>query len=277
MRFAVLPAFAFVLAAQTPDSQVVFEAASVRHGVPGDYHASFIGGPGSNDPARISVENYPLSSLVEMAYDIRAYQLAGPGWLEEERFTITAKLPEGTSTEQLKLMVRNLLIERFRLAGHFERRQVAGYRLVVAKSGPKLALRLEDGNQAKSDPVKPDAPFKPTLDREGYPELPPGRSPAAAIANDRGRRRVAGESMDQFAGFLALQLREPVLNGTGLSGKYDFVLSWSYAAMRPDPPPDAGPSIFSAIQEQLGLKLESEKIPVDTLIVDHIDKTPSEN
>jgi uncharacterized protein (TIGR03435 family) len=95
VRFAVLPIFACALAAQTPDSQVVFEVASVRHGVPGDYHASVIGGPGSNDPTRVSIENYPLSSLLyDLAYGIKDYQLSGPGWLDEERFTVTARLPE---------------------------------------------------------------------------------------------------------------------------------------------------------------------------------------
>src|SRR5580658_8785115 len=116
MRLVLLPVFVSALAAQTPDSQVVFEVATVRHGPPGDYSAGGSGGPGTRDPSRYSVENYPLSSLLEIAYGLSSYQLSGPIWLDDERFTIAAKVPEGATKEQLKLMMRNLLVERFKLA-----------------------------------------------------------------------------------------------------------------------------------------------------------------
>lgn len=87
---------------------------------------------------RCSLENYPLSSLLQMAYEITSYQLSGPAWLDEERFTINAKAPEGTSEKQVTLMLRNLLSERLQIAAHFEERQITGYRLVVAKGGAKL-------------------------------------------------------------------------------------------------------------------------------------------
>jgi uncharacterized protein (TIGR03435 family) len=185
-------------------------------------------------------------------------------------------MPEGTTKEQLKLMMRNLLIERFRLAAHFEKRDVAGYQLVVAKGGAKLIASAGEPD-TNDDPAKPAAPFKMKLDREGYPELPPGRQYSMAVDRDRARWRFADESMEQFAELLGSQIRQPIVNATGLRGKFDFVVSWSFAATRPNAPPDSSPSIFSAIQEQLGLKLESKKIPVDTLIVDHIERTPSEN
>jgi uncharacterized protein (TIGR03435 family) len=247
----------------------------VRHGAPGDFHAAVIGGPGSNDPTRVSIENYPLSSLVETAYNIRNYQLSGPDWLDEERFNIIARLPEGTTKEHYHLMMRNLLIDRFHLSAHFEQRQASGYRLVVVKGGPKLTP--SPGEPKQSDGQA--APFKPTTDREGYPELPPGRTPVMVVSGryDRVRWRFVDESMDRFAESLADHVHQPVLNATGLKGKYDFEAYWSYAAMRPDPPPDAGPSIFAALQEELGLKLQSDKIPVQTLIIDRIDKMPTEN
>jgi uncharacterized protein (TIGR03435 family) len=276
MRLVLLSVFVCALAAQTPDSQVVFEVASVKHGLPGDFSAGGSGGPGTHDPTRYSLTNYPLSSLLGVAYGINSYQLSAPGWLDTERFTVTAKLPEGTTKEQLKLMMRNLLIERFKLAAHFEKKELGGYELVVAKGGPKFALSPGDPNQ-NEDPAKPAAPFKMQFDKEGYPELPPGRHYSMAMGHGRARWRFGDESMEDFAGLLTTQIRQPIVDATGLTRKYDFVLSWSYAAMGPNAPPDSGPTIFAALQEQLGLKLVSKKVPVDMVIVDHIERTPSEN
>jgi uncharacterized protein (TIGR03435 family) len=281
MRFVLLPIFVcgFVsgLAAQTPDSQVVFDVASLRHGAPGDYGARGNGGgPGTKDPTSYSVENYPLSGLLLIAYGISNYQLSGPAWLDEERFTVNAKVPIGATKDQLKVMMRNLLIERFQLAAHFEKKEVAGYQLGVAKGGPKLASSPGDPSLDR-DPDKKPAPFKLTFDQDGYPELPPGRDYSMAMARDRARWRFADESMDKFAEALSGQVRQPILNATGLNGKYDFMISWSTAAMQPNPPADSGPSLLVAVQEQLGLRLEAKKVQVDAVIIDHIERIPVEN
>jgi|SRR5580698_65489 uncharacterized protein (TIGR03435 family) len=277
MRLTLLAALACVLAAQTPDSQVVFEVATVKHGPPRDYSAGGCDcGPGTRDPTRYSVTNYPMSSLLSIAYGVSNYQLSGPAWLDEERFTIAAKVPEGATKEQLKLMLRNLLIERFKLVTHSEKKEVGGYQLVVAKGGPKLAASAGDPKQ-NDDPEKRAAPFKFTLDKEGYPELPPGRNFSGAAGYGRARYRFADESMNDFAGVLGGHIHQPVVDATGLTGKYDFVVSWSFDATQPNAPADSGPSIFAAVQEQLGLKLESKKVPVDTVVVDHIERTPTEN
>ena len=276
MRLVLLPILATALAAQIPDSRIVFEVATVKHGRPGDYSAGGSGGPGTRDPTTYSATNYPVSSLLGIAYGISSYQLAGPSWLDEERFTVAAKVPEGATKEQLGLMMRNLLIERFKLAAHLEKREVAGYQLVVAKCGPKLALSSGDPTQ-DDDLAKPPAPFKMTLDKAGYPELPPGRHYSMAVNKDRARWRFADESMEDFAAMLGSQIRRPIVNATGLTGRYDFVVSWSYAAMQPNAPADSGPSIFAATQKQLGLRLESKKVLVDTVIIDHIERTPTEN
>lgn len=281
MRLLFLPVFVCGLisglAAQTPDSQVVFEVASVKHGLPGDYGARGNGGgPGTKDPTSYSVENYPLSSLLEIAFGIGSYQLSGPAWLEEERFTVNAKVPLGAAKDQLKLMMRNLLIERFQLAAHFEKREVAGYQMVVAKGGPKLAVSPGDPT-LNDDPEKKPAPFKLTFDKDGYPELPPGRNYSMAMARDRARWRFGDESMDAFAEVLGGYIRQPVLNATGLTGKYDFVISWSTAELQANSHADSGPSLIEAVEEQLGLKLEAKKVPVETVIVDHIERTPSDN
>lgn len=275
MRLILFPAVVCALAAQTPDSHVVFEVATVRHGPAGDFGVGGTGCPGSGDPTRCFVENYPMSSLLHMAYGIRSYQLSGPSWLDTERFSINAKGLEGTTKEQLDLMLRNLLIERFKLAAHFEKRETTGYQLVVAKNGPKLAA---SPGAPKPDEDSAKQPARMKLDQEGYPELPPGRTFWMSVAYDRARWRFVDESMEDFAERIGNEMiHQPTVNATGLTGKYDFVFSWSYAAMQPNPPADSGPTIFEAIQEQLGLKLESKKVPVNTLIVDHIEKTPSEN
>lgn len=259
-----------------PDSQVVFEVATVKHGAPGDYGVKVTGGPGTGDPTRWTIENYPTSSLLEMAYGINSYQLSGPKWLDDERFTVNAKLPEGTTKEQAHLMLRNLLMERFKLAVHFEKKDVAGYQLIVAKGGPKLAD--SSGDPAKDPDAAKAAEFKwGKVDAEGYPELPPGRTYAMSVNRGRARWRFGDESMEHFAGILGGQIRQPIINATGLTGKYDFTFFWSYEAMQPNAPADAGPTIYAAIQEQLGLKLESRKVPVDLLMVDHIEKSPTEN
>ncbi len=271
---AAAPVQAAAVPSPTPDSQVVFEVATVKHGRPGDYSAGGSGGPGTHDPTTYSVENYPLSSLLEIAYGIASYQLSGPSWLIEERFTVTAKLPAGTTKEQLALMMRNLLMERFQLAAHFETREVAGYQLVVARGGPKLSA--SPGDPAQTDPAKPDAEFKWAVDKEGYPELPPGRKYAMAMGYGRARWRFADESMQEFTATLGDWMHNPIINGTGLPGKYDFVMSW-YTEAQPNAAADSGPSIFAAVQEQLGLKLESQKIPVKTVVIDHIERMPSEN
>lgn len=216
-----------------------------------------------------------MSGLLQIAYGIHAYQLSGPAWLDDERFTVNAKAPEGANKKQLSLMLRNVLMERFQIAAHFETKETTGYQLVLKKGGPKL-------NSSSGAPKKDDDPNKPqprlTMDREGYPEPPPGRQFWMAIVNDRARWQFVDESMDDLAERIADQMiHKPAVNATGLAGKYDFILSYSWAAMQPDAPPDSGVTLFEAIQEQLGLKLESRKVPVDTLVIDHMERTPKEN
>src|SRR5215471_9174312 len=98
-----------------------------------------------------------------------------------------------------------------------------------------------------------------------------------SVTGGKARWRFADEPMGRFADMLSTQIHQPIVDATGLSGKYDFTFFWSYAAMRPDAPPDSGPTIYVAIQEQLGLKLESKKVPIDVIVIDHIERTPAEN
>src|SRR5262249_153266 len=156
-----------------------------------------------------TIENYPMSSLLEVAYGISSYQLAGPGWLDAERFTVNAKLPEGATKGQLGPMMQSLPRERFKLAVHFEKKEISGDRPGVAKGGPKPGA--PPGNPKKDeDPSRPPTPLKWTVDKDGYPELPPGRQYSMSIRNDKARWRFADESMEHFAKMVGNQIHQPV-------------------------------------------------------------------
>lgn len=252
----------------------MFEVASIKPSPPPDGRGIRVrvdGGPGSKDPTRLTLENVALAGMVQMAYGIDDYQLSAPDWMKTTRFVLTAKVPEGATKEQMELMMRNLLIERFKLQAHVERKEVAGaYQLVVSKSGPKLT---KSAGEPEEDAVRPG---RFTLDKDGYPEPPPGRGDWMAMGRGKARWRMANWGMEQFAKGLADQLGAPVVDATGLKGKYDILISWSPEAMRADAPEDAGPSLFTAVQ-RLWLKLESKKTPMDVVVVDHMEKTPTEN
>ena len=234
------------------------------------------------DPVRFTVENLDLKNLVTMAYGIEHYQLTAPDWMQSTRFDIVAKVPEGSTREQFRLMLQSLLAERFKLTVHREQKDMQAYELTVGKNGPKMR-ESADTPTGVGPPAPAERP-KTQLDKDGFPALPAGNFPSMIMMKDRARWRVAKMSMEEFAGRLAVQVGRPVSDATGLKGKYDFTLSWVTAPARPPSadgtvpaPDDAGPTIFGALQEQLGLKLDSKKVAVDMLVVDHMEKVPAEN
>jgi uncharacterized protein (TIGR03435 family) len=280
-----------------------FDVVSIRPSEPPKGNGMRVGargGPGTPDPIRFTCENCSLSNLVTQAYTIRSYQLSGPRWLNTERFDIVAKIPEGATREQFRLMQQNLLVERFKLAVHQEQKEMSIFELVVAKNGPKMKESEPDtptnaspnGNGPESSARPPVGPPRVTTDKDGFPIFPPGVGPIVMVVNGRARIRGNNESMEHFAGILSNRLGKPVIDGTGLKGKYEFTLSWetdSLAMQRTLPPfldgqpvpgsgdGDSGPTIFSALQQQLGLKLIQKQGPVAVLVVDHIEKMPTEN
>ncbi len=290
MRFAKL-----VLLAAMPTlfgQQPTFEVATVKPSTPPAPGTGMRvwtqGGPGNPDPSRFRCDNCSVSMLVTMAYDLKRFQVSGPSWMESERFDITAKLPEGTTKEQFKLMQQALLAERFGLKSHWEKKDTAVYELVVAKNGPKL----KDSAGAfdpKSMPEPGNMP-KFTMGKDGFPELPAGR-PMMIMMNGNAKRQGINETAEQLAAFLASQLDKRVTDKTGLTGKYDTILGWSSGgrAMPVAPPPpggagplppdagDAGPSLQSALHEQLGLRLDAKKGQAEILVIDHLEKVPTEN
>jgi uncharacterized protein (TIGR03435 family) len=291
------PAAAIVLATAAlaqPPANVEFEVASLKASAPPDGRGIMIGcrgGPETKDPIQYTCQNMDLSNFVTMAYGMSYYQLTAPDWMRTVRFDLRAKVPEGATKDQLKLMVQSMLVERFKLAVHHETRELAKFDLVVAKSGPRLKPAGEA--QAPKDPASepPRPPGPPPRDKDGYPILGSGR-PGMAMMNGKARMYDPGMTMEALAARLGGQMGKPVTDATGLQGKYEVSLFWSAEMMRAPPAVaagvgpipmastpegDSGPTLQQALQDQLGLRLEAKKGPVDFLVVDHMEKAPSEN
>jgi uncharacterized protein (TIGR03435 family) len=217
----------------------VFEVASARL-VPSGTGLTSIGPYGKG---RFTASNVSLEILIAMAFGVSSSQVVGgPGWMGSERYDVTAK-PEAEVSltyEELKPRLQQLLAQRFKLAVHRETKDARGYALVTTKSGPKL-------KQAASD-------------AQGGFILPRGlRNPSA--------------TMDLLASMLARPLGCPVVNKTGIQGNFEIVLNYA-------PEGVAGsslPSIFTAVREQLGLKLEAQTVPLETLVIDQVERVPAEN
>lgn len=251
---------------QTLTLTPAFEAASVKTAIPlGPLGMRFIrsGGPGTPDPGTYRCRNCSLFQIVLEAYGIELpAKFSGPEWLQSVRFDISAKLPEGATRESFQSMLQNLLAERFKLAIHREKKEMRVYELAVARNGPKFQEAVPKDAPQDDQPAQ-----KLKTDSEGYPVLAPGMT--MAVVPGHARLRSENRPMEWLAGMLSNQMGSPVVDATELRGKYDFVLSWALD--------DAGPTLLSALQSQLGLKLEEKKAPVEMLVVDRIEKVPTEN
>lgn len=281
-----------VLAAQT-DPQERFEVVSIKPspkwtGGPPPMESKK-GGPGTPSPTRITFRNYPLRDLLIQAYEVQPYQLSGPAWLvdvkylQTDTFDLDATLPAGATRQDLSAMLSTALAERFNLKMHQEKRKALGFALVLGSHGHKL--------QASSDDPRPNDlsgsdPIGATTGRDGFPTTPSGYSGLFVTPlSDRMRVKFMRRSMGQFAEWLSTtQLKRPVVDRTGLAGKYDFILEYrrdSATAMG-----SAGelsgnngavPDLFAAVQSQLGLKLVTQETEIEMLIIDHADRMPSAN
>lgn len=251
IRGAVL--FAVALAAQAQQ----FDAASIRP--PGEVPTRCTGGPGTQDPGRLTCENFSLAWLVMMAYNLRPFQYAAPDWTRMTRFNVQATLQPDSSADQFRAMLQHLLAERFRLAVHHERREMDGYDMVKLKKSPNL---------------KPAA-SEATATGEPAWRTPMGGPPVPATAQLKG----AGLSMPRLAQIVSDRLNRPVTDATGVSGRFDFVLTYSDAPPGPSvaATSDNGLDIEGALREQLGLGLVRKKIQIDIVVVDQVEKTPVEN
>jgi uncharacterized protein (TIGR03435 family) len=284
---------ASAVAEQTAVTEPAFDVVSVKASPPYEpgvgRRVSARGGPGSGDPTTFTCENCSLASLISIAYGVPHYRLSAPDWMPASGYIFTAKVPVGVTRAQFAVMLQNALAERFKLAVHHEQREVQMYDLVVAKGGLKLKKAAEEPPpaEAPADAAK-KAPMGPVkLAADGYPALSGGST--MAMMNGRARVRYTRQTMEWFAAILSGQVGQPVTDATKLTGNYEFELYWqsggrtrTATANDPNAPlvagdPDAGPTIFEALPSQLGLKLEQKKGPVDILVVEHAEKTPTEN
>jgi uncharacterized protein (TIGR03435 family) len=282
---------AIVLGQSAPSP--AFEVASVRRADPktsGQHGLTMRGGPGTSDPDQIAYSNITLMTMLIKANDAFPFQIEGPAWLGSEQYDISAKVPAGATKDQFRLMLMNLIVERFHLVFHRESRQVAGFELQVGKNGSKLKVStLADSSNAEPPPSGPPVP-KPVptkTDADGFPQLDhPGVAMAMRMSpNAKGPSiylTFRAQGLAGLAHTVGEELGRPVVDKTGLTGKYDFKLEFAPAAGPPaqglpDALDESGPGILTATQQQLGLKLEPKKVPLDMLIVDSVEKVPTEN
>jgi uncharacterized protein (TIGR03435 family) len=202
---------------------------------------------------------------------ISYFQFSGPQWMNDLRFEVIATLPADTTKEQFRIMVQNLLAERFKLAVHRHHEP----KFQESAAAERVTAGAEVGKQVAPGPV--------TQDKDGYPVLAFGTR-EAMISGPKGvmyaRVRASGDDAMAFlVSQLSGQLAAPVEDDAGLTGKYDFTLSWiSHSPNSPNLDTDEdGPSLFTAVRDQLGLKLTAKKGEVEIIVVDRAEKQTAEN
>jgi len=265
-----------------------FEVASIKQVPtqtrPGDLIEHGSGGPGTDDPGMFRCGNCFLLPLIEKAFDLKRNQFADPQpWMMKTEFQIQAKVPAGATPQQFLVMLQNLLQDRFKLTYHFEKRQVFGLALRVAKGRAKLKESTAEEQPPHAQPSS-EKNEKVVMGKDGYPVL---NHPGRVTSNGRVRMRIDHQTMKDMERWIGNDYSLPVQDLTGLKGVYDINLFYvanparSAALPGPDglaaPDSDSGPSFLEAIQSQLGLKLEPRKVMVDVFVVDHIEKIPIAN
>jgi len=229
------------------DSLPAFEVATIKPSGPESPPISIQRLPGG----RLVTSNTPLPMLIQWAYQLDEGRLLGvPAGLGSLRFDVVAKSPAPEPVAgRMQLMMRALLAERFKLAVHHETRELVAYTLASEPGGPKVRAVTSD------EPAGPN-PFK---------------------MSDSGTLTGARVTADMLATVLSNQLGRPVQNKTGFDGRFDFTLRWA---------PDTGvapgdgqdrPSLFTALREQLGFRLIAQRTPTDVVVIDHVERTPTEN
>jgi bla regulator protein BlaR1 len=255
---------------QAPGAAPAFDVASVKPNHSGDIRVVIQAMPGG----RYMATNATLRILIRDAYALESFQLlGGPGWLDSDRFDISAKAPGNPTPAQQRLMLRALLEERFKLSVHTETRDLPRYALVLARTDGKLGPQLRrTGTDCSQAPEWIGTGPPPARGPDS-----PCRSAGPGVG---GAMRFRGITLDAFAKFLATPVRRPVIDRTGLAGDFDIELGMSTEFGPPPPPPGqpdqvdrtSAPSIFTALQEQLGLKLDPQRGPVDVLVIDHVER-----
>jgi len=285
LRLAVLAALAPFAFAQTAPRQ--FEVASVKQVQPGEarvdlgYHI---------DGQMVSCNALSLKDYIRLAWQVKDYQIVGPEYLAENRFDLRAKLPEGAKGDDIREMIKSLLAERFHMKVHMDSKEFPVYALVQAKGGSKLAASAPDSPEEAD--AKPVTNVQASGSSQGV-NLSLGHGSFFTFSNNQleGKRLL----MSNFVDVLARFMDKPVVDMTGLTGRYDFTLKITeedYRAMLIRSAISAGitlnpqalklmemasgDSLHSAL-DGVGLKLDSRKAPLEVLVIDQADKTPTEN
>lgn len=259
----------FEVASVKPDRAV----ASSMPGPLADMMA-FEGGPGTKDPGRIRYHSVSLKMLLARAYKVRPEQVSGPNWLGSERYTIEATLPAGTNADQLRLMLQRLLTERFQITLRREVKDTPVYRLKVAKGGPKLKP-LEELPQYENEEDRQQATRQRAMDNLAKMRATREANLRIGVSTPSRSFGLARATVDKFAEMVARNLDRPVMDMTELEGEYSFHLEWTPDAEVRDE--GSGLSIFIAVQEQLGLKLEAGNEPLELLVIEKAEKVPTSN
>ena len=268
-----------VVRAPDPNIPLYFEAASVKPSNPDAPGAGIRRQPGG----RFNTINTPVKLLITFAYQIQSFQVVGgPDWAGSDRFDIVAKMEgdppaviPGTGADHMMLAMRTLLSDRFKLVLRKETRELDIYALTMAKPGGKPGPALKPA----SGDCSPEAFAK----RAGAPPPAPGGAPpqVCGMAQGPGRIRFGGYPLTLFANNISNRVGRQVIDRTGLSGNWDFELAFAAelppgaqlpAGVEPPPVDPDAPNLFTAIQEQLGLKLEATKGPVDVYVIERIEK-----
>jgi uncharacterized protein (TIGR03435 family) len=254
-RLALLAAFLIGFGQAQTTTKPEFEVVSIKP-LPSTATSKRFSQASGDYPGRIRMQATTLARLIRTAYGVEDYQVIGPAWIRSERFAIEAKLPSGVTKDKVPLMLQSMLTDRFLLAFHRENREMPVYALTVAKQGVKM-------HSASTHEYGAGTALLPNNNRIfcGKIEISelisglkaPGTDPAI--------------------------LDRPILDFTGLKGLFDIQLNWTAEppAGAPEPEGGDGLTIFSAIQQQLGLKLESRKLPVEMIVIDQALKMPTEN
>jgi len=262
--------------AKPEDAKPQFEVASIKLGslgLPGGWIRHEPGG-------RLRVTNMTLKELVQQAYGVDPFQVSGgPAWVDSARYDINATSEKPSKPREVDVMLQSLLADRFQLTIHRETRELPVYALVLAKKDGKLGPKLTESKEGGCTVYDPANPPRVTAD---------GICGTTKFNPSHGWLTIVRQPFDALTKTLREVLGRAVIDKTGLTGNFDIHLEWapdeSEAARLlavlppgvPNPPPSDGPSIFVAVQEQLSLKLESQKGPVEVLVIDRAEK-PSEN
>jgi uncharacterized protein (TIGR03435 family) len=257
------------------DKPLAFEAASIKPNASGDWRRAMGPAPGG----RFMATNVPARDLIAYAYGISQDSVSfrivgGPKWIDEDRFDVNANVTGTWTPQQMREMMRTLMADRFRLAAHAETREMPTYTLAVVPNRP-LRLRRsvvdEAACQARREAIRRREPVSPSV-----PGTPPICGTGRTIP---GTITAVGGSTTSLASTLGQFVSRTVVDRTQLAGLFDFELKWTPDTI-PQVPADApplnidpnGPSIFTALQEQLGLKLDSARGPVDVVVIDRVER-----